>query len=406
MDGDVIDLRGDGTNRTGVHRPVNSTEQNKGNKLQLVMERKRLMQIRGIISGDQTAASTVYDKVMFTNRSTCPKSKNVVFLKTHKTGSETMAQIFLRYGDINNLSIVLPSGNWSLGWPWQLQQKDYLPPSKTTFNLLCLHTVYNKTKMSKLMPVDTKFVTILRDPWQQFKSSFNYFHWIRLIDNSRSYTIDPLKMFLKSPDNFYKWEKEKRVPYIRNFMAFDLGFPPSQYDNVSAIIEFINGIQQDFELVMIMEYFDESLLLLKRILCWDLIDILFIPLNVRKQLVSTNDNTKDLYTHFGQADIALYDHFKKQLLIRITQEPDFNEELKYFRHINSQFKYFCGKVARKKKPTLTIAESKWNNKHIIDEAFCMSSRLYIPDYINVLKQKLHGITLHSKNKPYLWPIKR
>jgi hypothetical protein len=34
---------------------------------------------------------------------------------------------------------------------------------------------------------------------------------------------------------------------------------------------------------MLTEYFEESLVLMKRILCWDLKDILFVPLNINKK---------------------------------------------------------------------------------------------------------------------------
>ena len=33
---------------------------------------------------------------------------------------------------------------------------------------------------------------------------------------------------------------------------------------------------------MIMDYFDESLVLLKRLLCWEIDDILYVKLNERK----------------------------------------------------------------------------------------------------------------------------
>ncbi|XP_077997410.1 galactosylceramide sulfotransferase-like [Glandiceps talaboti] len=330
-----------------------------------------------------------YGKVVSKNRSTCSKVKNIVFLKTHKTGSDTTTKIFLQYGDLNNLSFVLPSGDWNLGWPSFIRSKNYLPSNKT-FNILCLHTVYNKTQMHNLMPKDTKYVTILREPWKQFKSSFNYFKWEKYINDSSDES--PVDTFLKNPGKFYRWDGENRSPYRRNFMAFDLGFPPSQYDNVSAIIEFINAIQQDFDLVMILEYFDESLVLLKRTFCWDMIDILYIEINISKYRYKIYDDIEHLYKHFSQVDIALYDHFKKALLERIARESEFNKELIHFKQVLSDFKMFCKQdVSYSNSLQLVVKESKWNEKFTIDVRLCNKSKFSVVSYVRFLKQKQYGI---------------
>ena len=45
----------------------------------------------------------------------------------------------------------------------------------------------------------------------------------------------------------------------------------------------INDLAEKIDLVLIMEYFDESLVLLKRELCWDLDDVVYFKLNQRSQ---------------------------------------------------------------------------------------------------------------------------
>ena len=45
----------------------------------------------------------------------------------------------------------------------------------------------------------------------------------------------------------------------------------------------INDLAEKMNLVLIMEYFDESLVLLKRELCWDLDDVVYFKLNQRSQ---------------------------------------------------------------------------------------------------------------------------
>ncbi|XP_077997409.1 galactosylceramide sulfotransferase-like [Glandiceps talaboti] len=327
-----------------------------------------------------------------TNVSTCSKQRNVVFLKTHKTGSDTTTKIFLQYGDLNNLSFVLPSGDWNLGWPSFIRSKDYLPSNKT-FNILCLHTVYNKTQMHNLMPKDTKYVTILREPWKQFKSSFNYFYYELFLNDSND-KVPPVETFLKKTGGYYRGDYKFKYPFVRNFMSFDLGFPPSQYDNVSAIIEFINTIQQDFDLVMILEYFDESLVLLKRTFCWDMIDILYVTANIGIYRYPINDDARPLYGLFGQADIALYDHFKKELQKRIAQERDLKDELAHFKKINLRFRLYCKKIKKYSNLILMIRESRWNEKYRIDATYCHRSHLNILEYIKYMIKKQYDGTLH------------
>ena len=45
----------------------------------------------------------------------------------------------------------------------------------------------------------------------------------------------------------------------------------------------IDDLAEKIDLVLIMEYFDESLVLLKRELCWDLDDVVYFKLNQRSQ---------------------------------------------------------------------------------------------------------------------------
>ena len=49
-----------------------------------------------------------------------------------------------------------------------------------------------------------------------------------------------------------------------------------------------------FKLVMIREYFDESLILLKRKLCWDLKDIIYYPLKIGTQTPRTKQYPTEL----------------------------------------------------------------------------------------------------------------
>ena len=64
-------------------------------------------------------------------------------------------------------------------------------------------------------------------------------------------------------------------------MSFDLGLEHSSYSNEEKIQEFIDKLKKQLDLVLINEFIDESLVLLKRLLCWSLDDIIYLRHNVR-----------------------------------------------------------------------------------------------------------------------------
>ena len=131
--------------------------------------------------------------------------------------------------------------------------------------------------MNWLFPREiSKYVTIIRNPVDNFESLFNYFQ----LGKGLGLGDDPvvsLENFLKSPSSFY--DKVKRGIHARNPMMFDLGFSQKYFQNYTAVTKYINFLNKEFDLVMIMEYFDESLILLKRLLCWEIDDILHVKVN-------------------------------------------------------------------------------------------------------------------------------
>uniref|UniRef100_A0A7M5V5D7 Uncharacterized protein n=1 Tax=Clytia hemisphaerica TaxID=252671 RepID=A0A7M5V5D7_9CNID len=109
------------------------------------------------------------------HRKACKRKKNIVFLKTHKTGSSTITNILNRYGEARNLNFVLPNiGSNRLDWPWFFKNTSFYSLNGTEPNILCNHARFNKQPMTDLMPNDTVYVTILRNPISQFESSFSY----------------------------------------------------------------------------------------------------------------------------------------------------------------------------------------------------------------------------------------
>ena len=63
---------------------------------------------------------------------------------------------------------------------------------------------------------------------------------------------------------------------------------------------------------MIMDYFDESLVLLKRLLCWEIDDILYVKLNERKDNEKATRLSGRVHYNirrWNKADVLLFNYF-------------------------------------------------------------------------------------------------
>lgn len=270
--------------------------------------------------------------------SKCKPRNYIFYLKTHKTGSSTMASIFFRYGDARNLTFVLPRGPISFSWPNRFHLSATIPLYAEDGKILTSHTRYNKAPVNLLFPKPkSKYITILRFPVNQFESVFEYYQLsVRL---GLKNTANPIETFLKNPTAF---TRKQQFNLLRNPSMFDLGFDKKHFENRNAVTQYIKYIENEFDLVLINEYFDESLILLKNLLCWDLEDILYIKQKVRRKRVSLNDETKANILSWSHADLLLYNHFNTTLWRKISEEgPRFFEDLQLFRKKNNIFEAEC-----------------------------------------------------------------
>ncbi|XP_047446736.1 galactosylceramide sulfotransferase [Mugil cephalus] len=211
----------------------------------------------------------------------CAPKVDVMFMKTHKTASSTFLNILFRFGEKHQLKFAFPDSRNDFLYPALFQRsqvKDYRPGM--CFNIICNHLRFNAPEIDKLLPMDTAYITILRDPAELFESSFHYFG--RLVpftwkipgdDKLSEFLLDPHKYF--DPEGFNSF-------YLKNLLFFDFGHDNTLELDDPRVEEGIKSITDRFQLVMLVEHFEESLILLKEALCWEMDDLLFFKLNARK----------------------------------------------------------------------------------------------------------------------------
>lgn len=130
----------------------------------------------------------------------------------------------------------------------------------------------------------------------------------------------PLEQFLKKPRLFFEREPTVTTHVGRNPMMFDIGLDTRRMEkDNSAVTSYIQRLSKRFDLVLIAEYFKESLILLKETLCWSLDDIVYFNQNARSRgsVKALSSSMKQRILQWNSADNALYQHFNRTLWQKI-----------------------------------------------------------------------------------------
>ena len=156
-----------------------------------------------------------------------------------------------------------------------------------------------------------------------------------------------MEIFLQNPEFHFEklhFNVTGPVNLLKNPALFELGLDTADQDDFDAVRSYIRFLQQEFDFVILMEYFDESLVLLKRRFCWTTKDILYFKLNERrnedKQNISKYSKERIQKWNFG--DVLLYDVFNRTLWEMIRHEgPGFFKDLELFRKAKETMTKAC-----------------------------------------------------------------
>ncbi|TRY70382.1 hypothetical protein TCAL_08905 [Tigriopus californicus] len=216
--------------------------------------------------------------------------------------------IFLRYAYGHDLNVALPRvGNHvgrnrpfhrSVLWdtPWDA--------INMTYNFYCLHGIWNFDEVNLLMGPGTKYITILRDPIELFISMWDY------VNFSKSYKVTLEEYALSNKTGLLK--DRKNVAHLgQNQMLLDSGVPGRLLNDQKTILDKINELDRTFDLVMIAEHYNESVILLKDLLCWDYKDVASLKMNSRKKSAKSTLSAKarEALKEYLAGDYMLYNHF-------------------------------------------------------------------------------------------------
>ncbi|XP_050821195.1 galactose-3-O-sulfotransferase 2-like [Gopherus flavomarginatus] len=245
---------------------------------------------------------------------------NVMFLKTHKTASSTVMNILFRFAEKHNLTLALPAGqNYHLGYPHRFMAQ-FVEGFKTmgqSYNIMCNHMRFNLPEVRKVMPNTTTYFSIMRNPISLMESSYAYFKFFTPAFR-RSKDVNE---FLASPWTYYNMSEYTDNVHARNYMWFDFGYDNNAMDTEDYVQRVLAEIEQAFQLMLLTDYFDESMVLLKETLGWEMDDVVYFKLNSRSQdtIKSMTPESKEKVKEWCSLDWKLYQHFNRTFWRRIQE---------------------------------------------------------------------------------------
>lgn len=278
--------------------------------------------------------------------------ENIVFLYTTETGSSKIQNIFFRYGIKHNLLFALPKENSYFGADYGsfLRILNVIPRprlqlvngaiTRRDYNLLVHPTRYERFVLRILMPPNSIYVTILRHPVDVFESAYYSKHqeMDEFYLNLETY-VNYAEKYNNSWNNMTELRKFKR-----NQLLFDFGLDTTNSENLILIEKKLKEIDGDFKLVMIAEYFDESLVLLRDILHWGTDDIVTLDVIAqRRQHIALSNSTRAKIALWNSGDMLFYNHFKSNFLTRLQDYgmEKMNQEVKYLRQRRKELNDYC-----------------------------------------------------------------
>ena len=317
----------------------------------------------------------------------CESSSSVAFIKTHKTGSTTMSSIINRFGFIRNCSFLMFKGDAIKHGHFRNQipkdAREILPPfgtkipaseKKGKYDYLATHIRFlpNLKFLKLYMNPEVKYITMLRDPVDQWKSAFYFFGCMKKIKNTPP-NASPMDTFLRKPAVYWKKFRSGTTckSYTRNGMWYDLTANFSIHTDITLIKRKLRVLDAHLDLVLITEYLDESLILLKDMMGWDYRDILHIAKNTNANRTVVSKKQASRIRSWNMADCLLYDHYNKTLWRKIKEYGDdkFRKDLTYFRHLLNKTFITCDiKIASRKMGLLFKLTTKAGNK----SSFCQN----------------------------------
>lgn len=283
---------------------------------------------------------------------------NLFFLKVPKCASGTTMVILWNFVISHNLNPLITSR----GLPGFGAPLSSLPlvgvPEGEDYNVLATHMDYktNRDEIRKIMPKDTFYVGITRDPLSHFQSVLV---WARsLYKRLRKEALRDFKNV--TSENIVRLVIEHSPSDLKRAVGHQVSYYGIEANNIDSGVQ---ATLRTFDLILIVEFYDESLVLLKRYMCWELKDIVYSRKHVQvyqtNRVIPLTDPVTQQWFDNNDPDSVLYRKSVEEFHRKVKAEGgDFQEEVKQFQSILTLINSFCASESGER---LTVEESQWNS---------------------------------------------
>ena len=187
------------------------------------------------------------------------------------------------------------------------------------------HFIWNRNEVVAQLGPNVVAFTVLRDPYSIFESYYSYTNMNKNVGLDMKGFIEILRKNDPATWNakVTATSNQIRLGLYEHSLAFSLGMPYDSLQDDIAIDSHIAKIERELNLVMITERMEESLILLRYVMCWQLEDIITFDKNVRmpSSLVVLNDDDKTELKRWLKADEKIYNHFYKIFDDKVAKYP-------------------------------------------------------------------------------------
>ncbi|XP_060581157.1 galactose-3-O-sulfotransferase 2-like [Ruditapes philippinarum] len=285
------------------------------------------------------------------------KWKHISFLKVPKSGSSTTACIFIRFGINNNLSLFLPKRNTISE---KMQQK--LIRDNKHYDIFVIHTKYNYLFFSHIVK-NSKIIGTIRKPETRLVSHAFYF---------RLYKKYPNLYGLSDQAFINKVVMDTPRYNVHNIMGSYFGLN-NQSITRQSLQKKLEKLNIEFACVLIMEKFDESLIILKRLLRWSFFDIIYAPKKTKhNDGIYLNERQIKHLEQTNNIEYAIYNYFYIELERKIQNAGhNFVQEVAHFKQILNQTRHFCKNKRHYKASFYTFQASEWDDSFSVSKSDCI-----------------------------------
>lgn len=192
---------------------------------------------------------------------------------------------------------------------------------RRNFNIICHHMRFSYPGVREIMPSDSVYISILRNPTDLFQSTFVYFYgYVPEFHHVTQHSKNSVEMWLNNTSKYWNPDKVSRFSFFaKNHLMFDFGYS-AYLEDMTEITKAINEINQTFDLILISDHMDESLVLLADLLCCPLTDVVALKLNSqgrKAERTNKSPTLKQKVRNWVKADSLLYEHFNATLWKKI-----------------------------------------------------------------------------------------